>query len=108
MGKKYGYKFTSRRHSKKAIMSAILGCISLVSMILAVYLSYRGKGQSVGSTGVTGICITLFSVTGLILGIGTLMEKDRYKLFPVVGTVLNALVLIGMSMILYAGTVLID
>lgn len=108
MKRKAGYKFTSKRHPKRAIMSTILGCISMISIILVVYLSYLGNGNTGGSTGTTGIFITLFSIAGLVLGIGTLLEKDHYYLFPLLGTILNALVLAGMSIILYAGTVLMN
>lgn len=107
MRRKSGYMFTNRRHSKRAIMSTILGSISLVSLIVVIYLSYAGRGQVHGSAGMTGLLITLFSMTGLILGVITAMEKDRYKVFAIAGIILNLLDLAGMSLILYAGASLI-
>lgn len=107
MRKKSGYMFTNRRHSKRAIMSTILGCISMVSLISIIYLSYLRKGAHLGSTGMTGLLITLFSMTGLILGVITMMEKERYRIFPVLGIVLNLLDLAGISLVLYAGAILV-
>ena len=49
-----------------------------------------------------GYC-NLFSVTGLVLGIVTAMEKDRYRLFPSLGIVCNLLALLGIGFVVYAG-----
>lgn len=103
MRKKSGYKFTNRRHPKRAIMSVILGSISLLSLIAVIYISYLNRGQGGGSVGMTGIFITLFSVIGLILGLATVTERDRYLVFPIIGIVFNVLALGGISLILYAG-----
>lgn len=101
--KKSGYMFTNRKHPKRAVMATILGCISLISLVLVIYLSYLTNGSGYGSTGMTGFFITLFSAVGLLLGILTVMEKERYLLFPVLGIVLNLVALAGISLILYAG-----
>lgn len=103
MHKKSSYMFTNRRHPERAIMGTILGVISLAALIAVVYISYLHKGIGSGSTGMTGLLITLFSVTGLILGILTLLERERYLVFPVLAVVFNVLALAGISVILYAG-----
>lgn len=103
MRKRAGYMFTNRVHPKRAVMSVILGCISILSILFSVYRSYATKGEHLGSAGMTGLLITLFSLTGLILGLITFMEKDRYPLFPVLGMILNGISLGGISLILYAG-----
>lgn len=102
----HGYIFTNKRHSEKAIMSTILGIISMASMVIVVYLAYRQDGNAPAGYGVTGVLVTLFSVVGLILGTVTLREKDRYRLFPCLGIVFNLLALGGISLILYLGAYL--
>ena len=84
-------------------MSMILGIISLVSMIIVIYLTYKSGGEAKGGYGVTGLLATIFSLTGLGLGLVTLKEKETYKLFPCIGTVLNVLVLMGLGFLLYLG-----
>lgn len=106
MARRPSYKFTNRRHPKRAIMGTVLGIISLVSLCLVIYLSYIGDGTNPGSAGMTGLLITLFSMTGLVLGIITIMERERYPIFPVLAIVLNIAALAGISLILYAGAVL--
>ena len=42
--RKKNYIFTNKKHSDKAIMSTILGIISLVSLGIVTYLSYSRGG----------------------------------------------------------------
>ncbi len=106
MAKRPGYKFTNRRHPKRAIMGMILGILSMLSLGWAVYLSYTNNGVNPGSAGMTGILVTIFAMTGLILGIITVTERESYPLFPVLAIVFNVLALGGISLILYAGAML--
>ncbi|RHP95087.1 hypothetical protein DXA19_09835 [Firmicutes bacterium AM59-13] len=101
--RKKNYIFTNKKHSDKAIMSTILGIISLISMGIVTYLSYRGGGVMHGGYGVTGVLATIYSLIGLILGIVTLRDKDIYRIFPVLGTVFNFIALAGISFLLYLG-----
>lgn len=103
--KRQGYKFTRKRHPKRAIMSTVLGVISLAALIVVIYISYVNNGGSVASPGFTGLLITLFSLTGFCLSGVTFFESERYLLFPVIGITLNSLALIGISIVLYVGTI---
>ena len=67
--RKKNYIFTNKKHSDKAIMSTILGIISLVSLGIVTYLSYSRGGVMHGGYGVTGVLATIYSLIGLILGI---------------------------------------
>lgn len=106
MARRPGYKFTNRRHSKRAIMGMILGIISLLSLVWVIYLSYANNGVNPGSAGMTGLLITVFSMVGLILGVITITERDRYPLFSILAIVFNVIALGGISLILYAGAIL--
>ena len=101
--RKKNYIFTNKKHSDKAIMSTILGVISLVSIGIVVYLSYTQGGVMHGGYGVTGLLATIYSLVGLVLGILTLRDKNLYRFFPVLGTVLNIVALAGISFLLYFG-----
>ena len=84
--RKKNYIFTNKKHSDKAIMSTILGVISLVSLGIVTYLSYSQGGVMHGGYGVTGVLATVYSLIGLILGVLTLRDKDIYRFFPVPGS----------------------
>lgn len=81
----------------------ILGVISLVSLGAAVYLSYQSGGIAMAGYGFTGLLAALFSLTGLGLGIVTAQNKNYFRIFPVLGILLNLLSLAAVALILYAG-----
>ena len=103
MEKKKGYKFTNKKHPEKGIMSAILGGISLVSMGIAVYQTFLAKGAASTNMGVVGLMVTIFSVTGIVLGYLGKNEYDSFVFFPYLGMMLNVAALACISVILYAG-----
>ena len=72
-------------------MSFILGILSLGTYIMAVYLSYQGKGVSSARYGAAGVLAGIFMIAGLILGIMSFREKEAFKLFPVLGMTVNIL-----------------
>lgn len=103
MKKRPGYIFTNKRHSNRAIMSTILGVISTLSLLSVIYLTYVQEGTAPVSYGLTGLFVLLFSITGLVLGVFTALEKDRYKLFPWLGILFNLVALVGIGFVVYMG-----
>ena len=85
--------FTNKKHSNKAIMSAILGVISNGSLGMVLYLSYLASGNVPISYGLTGFLAAVFSLTGLAFSVLSLQDKEQFKLFPVLGLVLNLIAL---------------
>ncbi len=103
MKKKKGYIFTNRKNSNRALMGVILGVISLLSLGAAVFLAYRSGGAYEVRFGFVGALCTIYSVIGLFLGIVTACEKDYFRLFSVLGILLNLLALAAVGLILYMG-----
>lgn len=102
--KNKGYKFTNRRHPKKAIVSTIFGSMSLFFLILITILSYRSGGNVPTGYAFTGLFALAFSVIGMYLGVVAVKEFDRFKVFAWIGIVLNGLTLGLISLILYMGS----
>ncbi|MBR5579100.1 MAG: hypothetical protein IKW28_08925 [Lachnospiraceae bacterium] len=103
MEKKRSFIFTNKRHTRRGIMSSILGIISLVSLVIAVYQTYQAAGQAGDNLGLVGFVSLVFAITGIGLGYFGRLEQDRFRLFAYLGLVLNFLVLAAISFILYAG-----
>ncbi len=103
MENKKNYKFTNKRHSSRAIMSTILGVLSLASLALAVFRTYLADGAAGVNVGIVGFFSTCFAAIGLVLGYLAKQSQDRYPLFVYLGMGLNLLALILVSLILYAG-----
>ena len=104
MKKRKKYIYTNKKNSNRAIMSMILGIISLASLCAVVFLTYRAGGDAFAGYGFTVLLSTCFSMVGLWLGIVTVREKQYYRFFPVAGIVLNLLALGMVSLILYMGS----
>ena len=100
MGRKY--IFTNKKESKKGIMSAVLGIIALVSLFFAVYETFRNQGQALVKYGVAALFALLFALAGIVLGIMSKMEEDRFYLFSYLGIILNLLAIAGIGFIIYA------
>lgn len=103
MAKKNSYMFTSKQHTQKGIMSTILGVISLVTLAYTVIMSYLKAGNVPRQYGAAAMLVMIFAFVGIILGVVSKTDKDKFYLFSYIGIVLNVLVLVVISVILYAG-----
>lgn len=103
MFQRRGYKFTKKKNPQQGIMASILGTIANISMVLAVYLTYQNKGVARMQYGTVILLSLIFALIGLVLGIRSCLEKDIYKLFPVLGILLNGVAMLIGGFILYLG-----
>lgn len=97
------YIFTNKKHSEKGILSTVLGVLSLASILLAVWLSFRNGGAADLKEGASCLLAMLYALAGVVLGALSRSEQDRFHLFSYVGIVLNLLALAAVSFVLYAG-----
>ena len=97
------YIFTDKRESKKGILSAMLGAMSLISVFLTVYFTWQNHGTAYVRYGVVALLCLIFSAAGLVLGIMAKLEEDKFYLFAWIGIVLNALTLLGIGGIVAVG-----
>lgn len=103
MAKKNSYMFTSKQHTQKGIMSTILGIISMVTLAYTIVMSYLRSGDIPRQYGAAALLVMIFAFVGIILGAVSKTERDKFYLFSYIGIVLNVLVLVVISVILYAG-----
>lgn len=103
MKRRKGYIYTNKHHSQTGVMSTILGVISLVTLGISVYFSYLNKGVITERYGTSAFLALVFMVIGLGLGLFSLREPEKFRLFSVLGIVANVLVFAVLSLILFAG-----
>lgn len=103
MKRRGGYIFTNKRNSDRAILSTVLGVIAVMSLLAVIYLTYVQRGEAARSYGLTGLLAMIMSLVGLVLAILSVLDRDCYKLFPVLGLVFNGLALAGVGLVIYAG-----
>lgn len=87
----------------RGIMATILGVISLASIVYIIFTSYRSAGEVPLQYGAVAFLVMIFAFVGIVLGVLSKSEKDKFYFFSYLGIVLNVLVLAVLSVILYAG-----
>jgi len=97
------YLFTSKKTSYKGIASAISGGISLVSFLVCLSVVLKAGGNADARLGAVGFLSCLFSLAGVITGMVSLSEKETFRLFPWLGTVLSLITLILWGGVIYVG-----
>ncbi len=100
---KKSFMFTNKEHTLKGIMATILGMISIASLGDIIVNSYRNDGQVPLQYGAVAFLTMLFAFAGIVLGVLSKSERDKFYFFSYLGIVLNVLVLAALSVILYAG-----
>jgi len=100
---KKNYMFTNKSHPERGIMSTILGILSDGAIGLAVFSSFRTGGAASARLACTVILALVFGLVGLVLGIMSRIEKDRFYFFPNVGILCNSIAVIVVAYILYVG-----
>ena len=100
---KEGYIFTDKKNPKRGIMSSILGLIAGVSVCLAVHLTYLNGGTAFMQYGAVVLLAMIYAAAGLALGIRSLTEKDIFRVFPIIGILLNVVTMAASGLILYLG-----
>ncbi len=97
-------KFSDKSHATKGILATILGTISLVLMIVLVIISYSEKGDAGIYVGSIGLVAFVMAIIGLITGISSFKERERYYLFSKIGSLLSAMIIVLWIAIYIIGT----
>ena len=84
-------------------MSTILGVISLATLAYAIVMSYLRAGDIPQQYGAAAMLVMIFAFVGIILGVVSKTERDKFYFFAYLGIALNVLALAVISVILYAG-----
>lgn len=98
-----GFIFTNKKHTEKGIMSTILGVLAGITLGTAVYFSYSTDGAATARDATAALLAIIFMTVGMVLGIWSASEKDKFKLFTLLGILANALAFAMLSLILFAG-----
>lgn len=94
MAKKMMYSFEEKKNSTNGIVSTIMGVVSLVLLVAAVYSSYYMRGEAGLYAGAMGLSGILFSFSGFIVGIISFSEKNiKYK-YPKIGSLLCGIIFV--------------
>lgn len=97
------YKFTDKSQSVGGIFSTVLAVMAAAAFVSAVWISYRQRGNGGLFIGLLGVLTVFFSAIGLYVGAKSFQEEEIFFLFSWIGTILNAVLLVGMIMVFLIG-----
>ena len=103
--KSKNYIYTNKKHADKGVMASILGLISLVCLGLITYYAFVQRGTGMERLASAMLISCIFSLAGLALGIMALLEKDTFRVFSILGLVMNGAVLGLIGWALYYGNI---
>lgn len=83
--RRYGYKFTEKKHSKCGIASFVLAIMLLLLFFVFVYWSYKSNGNLSLYYGSIGVMAMLVSFISFVMSLFSLKEEDVFLIFPKLG-----------------------
>lgn len=88
------FKFTDRKHPEAGIMSALLGLIGVVSVLIALFSPYITKAENYEKYALVMCLAMLYAIIGIVLAIIGKTRRAAFGLFPMVGLCLNIVVIV--------------
>ena len=83
------YKFTNKKHSIGGVVSTFMALVAIALLIVAVVYSFKASGNGGEEVGIMALMSVVFSVFGLITGLLSYREFDRYYTFSLIGSLLS-------------------
>ncbi|MGN0369767.1 MAG: DUF6142 family protein [Butyrivibrio sp.] len=100
---KHKYKFSTKKHSVGGTISSIMAVSAVALFVRAVYLSFKAAGEGgtlIGALALSALAVAFF---GLVIGLLSYKESDRYYTFSFIGSLSNGIMLVLMVMLLIVG-----
>ena len=88
MAKKMMYSFEEKKDPVDGKVSSVMGILSLILLVAAIYSSYYMRGDAGMYAGAMGLSGILFAFVGFLIGVKSFSGKNiRYK-YPKMGSIL--------------------
>lgn len=96
-------KFSDRHTSVGGVLSVTLGILAIVLIIIGVVLSFINKGNGPLVVGALGISAFLCDLGGLVIGLLSFKESDKYYQTSIAGSMLCGVLFVFMLGIILMG-----
>lgn len=96
------------------VISLVTGILLFVLIVMAAVVSVGTQGRQVEESpvmlilGLAMLALVLVDLVALGLGIGGLCQKDRQKIFAILGTAFSTLTLLAVILLLILGSQMSD
>lgn len=95
--------FSGRRHTKMGIAATIIGVAVIAGFISIILISGMNKGSGGFILGLVGFFLFFAAIAGFILAYKAFKKKDIFYRFPIIGVVLNGIMIIVLFVIYLMG-----
>ncbi len=93
MARKGNYKFSDKIHPAKGVISTGIGVVTVLGLLALCIISSRSKGNGGLLLGSLGLVVFVFSIIGFVLAILSIKQKEIHYSFPVVGIMINGIIM---------------
>ena len=100
---KHRYRFTDKNNTTGGIVSSLLAVVGLCLFVVGVIISYKEKGNAGIIVGALGTVAFIQSCIGMIIGLKSFKEKDKFYLFSWIGVIVNGIMWLAMCIIIAGG-----
>lgn len=98
-------KFQGRKHSKRGMISLLLGILVIGTFLTISFISGTNKGNGGLILGLIGMFCFAVSIFGFILSIKSFHEKDIFYMAPIIGVGSNGIMMIVLFCLYIVGIV---
>lgn len=99
------YKFSDKSQTLGGMISTVMGLAALVSFGYGIYIAFQAKGNAGLEVGSLGLLSFMLSVIGLVIGLLSFKEEDKFYTFSRVGSLMCGIFAIFMVAVLMMGIV---
>ncbi len=96
-------KFSVKENKLSTILGVALGIISIITVLLLVYLTFRRGGEASVSFAFAGLLASVFSLVGFLLSFLCVNDHYQHHWLGWIGMLTNGVGLATMAGILYLG-----
>lgn len=86
------YTFSDKVHPKEGILSVVLAIILLISYVSLFFITSKKQGGLL--IGVLGLLLFALALVGFIVAVKAMKKEDIKYRFPIIGMVLNGIIVI--------------
>ncbi len=97
------YKFSDKSPTLGGTISTIMGIVALITFMWGVFVAFKAKGYAGIEVGTYAIITFLLSLLGMIIGLISFKEDDKFYLLSKIGSLLCGIMLVMMIAIFLMG-----
>lgn len=97
------YKFSDKSQTLGGTLSTLMGAGSLICLLYGIYVSFTADGNGGSIVGALGIMAFILSLTGMVFGLMSFKEQDKFYMLSKVGSLLCGITFIVMLAIFLMG-----